>query len=455
MTLESQTKLRPKPKKRMKPSRQHRETTCSIAPQEAEQNSIMGKLDEGLDDFFSKKVIKLSFRFPSVKGPSSNTQDATDKKRESRRSGFFNLIKSRTSRSEKSHGAASITPPHPASAITALASSSAVTPVTEETTPTSPTPSAKPPEVMVEPHVELHKAQSLEQADSEVEAPATVVEEEKTRDEKNNLEKKESLEKREDVEKKEKVEKKDHPHIPRHIGVPVMGMDLMAEMKARQERMAVKKLHSEASSLQEKVDGDKGKSDVHSAPPAHTEESRPEPAVRSKPANVIVKPPPPQATKPSLGLHTSGPTSPVSPKPSGAHIHDDSAGASAGGSSTKCPLPAPRLKRVSSEQERERESVSSVPAGPLPPLEFAFHGEGGDAFEAPGAGSEPGAGGRQWSSLKNSASAPTAREEDRERTKSLPTYVTPPSLADTDLSPAEEEFPPPAEDESSDDSPSV
>lgn len=30
--------------------------------QEAEQNSIMGKLDEGLDDFFCKKVVKLSFR---------------------------------------------------------------------------------------------------------------------------------------------------------------------------------------------------------------------------------------------------------------------------------------------------------------------------------------------------------------------------------------------------------
>lgn len=29
---------------------------------EGEQNSIMGKLDEGLDDFFSKKVVRLSFK---------------------------------------------------------------------------------------------------------------------------------------------------------------------------------------------------------------------------------------------------------------------------------------------------------------------------------------------------------------------------------------------------------
>lgn len=88
-TLEHRTKFRPKPKKRTKPSRVpvglhqrrsrsnpeqevthricsvpafQRETTRSSAAQEPEQNSIMGKLDEGLDDFFSKKVIKLSFR---------------------------------------------------------------------------------------------------------------------------------------------------------------------------------------------------------------------------------------------------------------------------------------------------------------------------------------------------------------------------------------------------------
>lgn len=34
----------------------------SSTMQEAEQNSIMGKLDEGLDDFFYKKVIRLSFK---------------------------------------------------------------------------------------------------------------------------------------------------------------------------------------------------------------------------------------------------------------------------------------------------------------------------------------------------------------------------------------------------------
>uniref|UniRef100_A0A669DZS1 F-actin-uncapping protein LRRC16A n=1 Tax=Oreochromis niloticus TaxID=8128 RepID=A0A669DZS1_ORENI len=204
-TLEHHTKFRPKPK-RTKPARPH--ATGSSAPQEAEQNSIMGKLDEGLDDFFSKKVIKLSFKIPSGKGPSTSTQEGADKKRESRKSGFFNLIK-RTSRLEKSHGSAAIAPPQPASSAAA-----------------------------------------------------------------------------EEKEKKNKVEKKGNPHKPRHIGVPMMGMDLMAEMKARQERMAGKKV-------------------------------------------------------------------------------DECANAQTGSLSPKAPLPAPRLKRAPSEQERA--STSSNPAEALSP----------------------------------------------------------------------------------------
>lgn len=51
------------------------------------------------------------------------------------------------------------------------------------------------------------------------------------------------------VEKKENLEKKEKPHNPRHIGVPVMGMDLLAEMKARQERMAVKKVGGAHASI--------------------------------------------------------------------------------------------------------------------------------------------------------------------------------------------------------------
>ncbi|XP_054461624.1 F-actin-uncapping protein LRRC16A [Anoplopoma fimbria] len=432
--LEHHTKLRPKPKKRTKPSRPARKASGSSS-QEAEQNSIMGKLDEGLDDFFYKKVIKLSFKLPTVRGPSSSTQEAADKKRETRKSGFFNLIKSRTSRSEKSHGGAAITPPIPSSSTSASPSPS-ITTVTEETTPASPIAPGRNPGTVAEPHQELHRAPSSDHTDSEMESspttaePAELAKEEKT------------------VEIKENLEKKENPHIPRHIGVPVMGMDLLAEMKARQERMAVKK--AESSSLLDKVDNDKAKSDDHPVVPADTEESKPEPTPRSKPPSVTPRPPPPQATKPPLGSRTSGPlspTSPTSPRPSSSYILDDSAEAPAGSSSAKGPLPAPRQKRAASEQERE--STSSNSAGPLSPLDGEFPVDG-DAFEPPDPAVESGAGGRQWSSLKGSAGPPAASEDGPERAKSLPANVRPPSLTDPDLSPAEEEIPSPSADLKSD-----
>uniref|UniRef100_A0AAX7UZL5 CARMIL C-terminal domain-containing protein n=1 Tax=Astatotilapia calliptera TaxID=8154 RepID=A0AAX7UZL5_ASTCA len=228
-TLEHHTKFRPKPK-RTKPARSvclfQREATGGSAPQEAEPNSIMGKLDEGLDDFFSKKVIKLGF----------NTQEGSDKKRESRKSGFFNLIK-RTSRSEKSHGSAAITPPQAASSATAAPLSPC--PVTWETTPASPTSPVKICPIVPEPEQEPHRSHSSNHTDSEIEASPAATEPAEEEKEKKNVESKENLEKTEHLEK---VEKKGNPHKPRHIGVPMMRMDLMAEMKARQERMAGKKV---------------------------------------------------------------------------------------------------------------------------------------------------------------------------------------------------------------------
>lgn len=78
-----------------------------------------------------------------------------------------------------------------------------------------------------EPHQELHRAQSPDHTDSESSRTAA----ESTEDEAEEEEKDE-----------ENVEKKENPLISRHVGVPVMGLDLLAEMKARQERMAVKKV---------------------------------------------------------------------------------------------------------------------------------------------------------------------------------------------------------------------
>uniref|UniRef100_A0A3B3TIQ1 Capping protein regulator and myosin 1 linker 1 n=1 Tax=Poecilia latipinna TaxID=48699 RepID=A0A3B3TIQ1_9TELE len=246
-TLESCTKSRPKPKKRTKP------TTGSSAPHDAEQNNMMDKLDEGLDDFFSKRVVKLSFR--SVL-PSTPTPEASDKKRESRKSGFFNLIKSRTS-------------------------------LTEEPPPTSPIPPVKSPISVVEPHQEIHGTQPANHTDSEMEAPPTSTEPAG-----------------EEKDTRKNIEKKENPHIHRHIGVPMMGKDLLAEMKARQEK------------------------------------TRQDKKAEKKVFQIF-----------SLIFC----------------LPDDSVDSAPGSVSPKAPLPAPRLKRAPSEQDRE--STSSSSAGLLSPLE--------------------------------------------------------------------------------------
>lgn len=88
----------------------------------------------------------------------------------------------------------------------------------------------------------------------------------------------------------------------------------------------------------------------------------------------------------------------------------------------------------------------------------------GDTFNQPNITGGDAISGRQWSSLKSSSSPPPANEEERERTKSLPSYVRLPSQTDTDLSPADSESSTfssdlksnnKSEDESGDDPPSM
>uniref|UniRef100_A0A3P9M9Y0 CARMIL C-terminal domain-containing protein n=1 Tax=Oryzias latipes TaxID=8090 RepID=A0A3P9M9Y0_ORYLA len=410
-TLENCTKNRPKPKRRMKPSRPHRQ---SIAPQEAEQNSMMGKLDEGLDDFYSKKVVRLSFRLPSVKA--SPPQENTDKKRESRMSGIFNLIKSRTS---KSNSTATSPLPTSASAQPVLSVSS----VAEETPASSPTPPGKVPAAAAEPQQELHKSrtQSFNLKDPEKEAGLTaeVAGENKHK---------------EALEKAEPVERKEHPVTQRHVGVPMMGKDLLAEMKARQGRTRQEKLPDkklEPGSEPEKVN--KVKPEVSATVPADTEDSRPEPVPRSKPLSTSPKPP--------LVSRTSGLLSPTPPKPSSPAVPDDSMDP-AGVSSPKAPLPAPRLKRTQSEQDRENGGSSSTGPPSPPHVDSAADGDSFEQQITESGGGGGGGGGRQWSSLKSSSSLPPHREEERERTKSLPpntstTHMRTLSQADSDSADAE------------------
>lgn len=92
---------------------------------------------------------------------------------------------------------------------------------------------------MPEPDQEPHRSHSSNHTDSGNEVPPITIIPAEEENKKQNVDKKENVEKPENVEI---LEKKGNPHKPRHIGIPVMGMDLMAEMKARQERMAGKKV---------------------------------------------------------------------------------------------------------------------------------------------------------------------------------------------------------------------
>uniref|UniRef100_A0A3B5MWB9 CARMIL C-terminal domain-containing protein n=1 Tax=Xiphophorus couchianus TaxID=32473 RepID=A0A3B5MWB9_9TELE len=257
-TLESCTKSRPKLKKRTKPSRTSvrrpirysygfsiflsfsRQATGSSVPHDAEQNNMMEKLDEGLDDFFSKRVVKLSFRSPSTPTP-----EASDKKRESRKSGFFNLIKSRTSRSEK----------------------------------------------------------------------------------------------RGEKDTRKNIEKKENPHIHRHIGIPMMGKDLLAEMKARQEKRQDKMAEKKVGQINRLYN-------IYFSSSSHY----------SLLKICILK----QRLR-FFRFFFSYFTGIFFCLP------DDSLESAPGSVSPKAPLPAPRLKRAPSEQDRE--STSSSSAGLLSPLE--------------------------------------------------------------------------------------
>ncbi|XP_064836406.1 F-actin-uncapping protein LRRC16A-like isoform X1 [Oncorhynchus masou masou] len=340
--LEHHTKLRPKPKKRNKPSRAPREPICTSPPPEVEQNDLLGKVDEGVDEFFYKKITKLSFKRPTLRG-SSNIQEGSEKKRESRKSGFLNLIKSRTSKSEKSHGTAAITTPTAATVNT----------VTEE--PLSP-------KALLWDHSEISPDHSRK--------PPTPEPTE---------------------EQHSEIDSKGSPHGGRHFGVPVMGplmgMDLLAEMRKMHEKIVAHKSDSSG-----KADDDKGK------PKGQTSSIAP----RSKPTGVTPRSPAPQSIEPHMGPHTLGPLSP-----------------SASSSHSPGPLATPHLKREPSDYEREEESshINVELTGDSSPSDLDQEME------------RSAIGGRQWSSLKRSTSV-VQEVEGRERTKSLPASVRPSSTVD-------------------------
>ncbi|CAK6439125.1 unnamed protein product [Pipistrellus nathusii] len=200
--LEHFTKLRPRRNKRQRPT-QAAVSAATMVPQDGERNGLMGRVDEGVDEFFTKKVTR---RRSSARGPEA--QDLGDggdekKKRESRRSGFLNLIKPRP-KAER-----------PPTVLMADEPSSPKGPVD------TPRREARPAE---------HNGSSEQTEEAQTPEPP---------------------EDGEDAGRPEPGDGRGSPQGGRRYGVQVMGSGLLAEMKAKQGRRAAgahKKLGNDAAS---------------------------------------------------------------------------------------------------------------------------------------------------------------------------------------------------------------
>ncbi|CAM5091139.1 unnamed protein product [Eretmochelys imbricata] len=338
--LEHFTKLRPKRNKKQQPSQA---SVCGATPQEGEQNGLMGRVDEGVDEFFTKKVTKMDSKRSSMKRSDANESSEVGderKKRDSRKSGFLNLIKSR-SKSERPQ--------------TVL--------VAEE--PSSPKGAVKSPAV----DTTKKELKSAEQNGGTEQA-----EELKTPDSLEEIQP-------EDAARAERGDNKGSPQGGRRYGVQVMGSGLLAEMKAKQERRAAssqKRQGNEVASRDshdttvssERLDGSgtvpklhqtlpenrfalsKGDSVMASLEKNPKTEPKAEAGARARCfSNTPSSPKPPVQSKPSP---TGRPTVPQ--KPRSASRNEDIPESPSGPGSPKVPLLPPVLKKVPSEKEKDGQS---------------------------------------------------------------------------------------------------
>ncbi|KAM9165031.1 F-actin-uncapping protein LRRC16A isoform 1-T1 [Pangshura tecta] len=338
--LEHFTKLRPKRNKKQQPSQA---SVCGATPQEGEQNGLMGRVDEGVDEFFTKKVTKMDSKRSSMKRSDTNESSEVGderKKRDSRKSGFLNLIKSR-SKSERPQ--------------TVL--------VAEE--PSSPKGAVKSPAV----DTTKKELKSAEQNGSTERA-----EELKTPDSLEEIQP-------EDAARVERGDNKGSPQGGRRYGVQVMGSGLLAEMKAKQERRAAssqKRLGNEvaprdshdSTMSSERLDGggtvpklhqtlpetrfasSKGDSVMASLEKNPKPEPKAEAGTRARcSSNTPTSPKPPVQSKPSP---TGRPTVPQ--KPRSASRNEDIPESPSGPGSPKIALLPPVLKKVPSEKEKDGQS---------------------------------------------------------------------------------------------------
>ncbi|XP_037008924.2 F-actin-uncapping protein LRRC16A isoform X2 [Artibeus jamaicensis] len=339
--LEHFTKLRPRRHKKQQPTQAAVCATATVAAaQDGEQNGLMGRVDEGVDEFFTKKVTKMR---SSTRGPEAHElSEGGDerKKRESRRSGFLNLIKPR-SKSER--------PP------TVL--------MGEE--PSSPKGAAVRGPAVDTPRRDAKPAERNGSSER--------TEERKTPE---GLDESQG----DDAGRPEPGDGRGSPQGGRRCGVQVMGSGLLAEMKARQERRAAgahKKLGNDAASQEpsspavstEQPDGGGAGPKLQ---PALSETrfslGAPEKIAKVDPrvdagfrARSASNPKPAlQSPKPSLAARPAIPQ-----KPRTSSRAEDAPDSPSGLGSPKVALLPPVLKKVPSDKERE--GPGSPQPGPRTP----------------------------------------------------------------------------------------
>ncbi|XP_032280652.1 F-actin-uncapping protein LRRC16A isoform X8 [Phoca vitulina] len=388
--LEHFTKLRPKRSKKQQPT-QAAVCAASVVPHDGEQNGLMGRVDEGVDEFFTKKVTKMDSKRSSARGSESHElSEGGDekKKRDSRKSGFLNLIKSR-SKSERPPVV--LTTDEPSSPKGAVRSPAVDTPRKD----------AKPAE---------HNGSS--ERTEEIKTPDSLEEGQG-----------------EDVGKVERSDSKRSPQGGRRYGVQVMGSGLLAEMKAKQERRAAcaqKKLGNEAisqdsSSLAlggtERLDGCGAVPKLHPG----VAESRfglgtPEKNAKAEPkvdagsrswgsSSTPTSPKPLlQSPKPSLAARPTVPQ-----KPRTASRPEDIPDSPSSPGSSKVALLPPVLKKVPLDKERDGQS-SPQPSPRTFSQEVSRKSWGQQAQEYPEQ--------KQWSSSKDghqdSKSSDSGEEAEKE-----------------------------------------
>uniref|UniRef100_A0A8C5YNW9 Capping protein regulator and myosin 1 linker 1 n=1 Tax=Marmota marmota marmota TaxID=9994 RepID=A0A8C5YNW9_MARMA len=297
--LEHFTKLRPRRNKKQPPT-QAAVCAANIVSQDGEQNGLMGRVDEGVDEFFTKKVTKMDSKRSSARGSESHEfGEGGDekKKRDSRRSGFLNLIKSR-SKSER--------PPtilmteEPSSPKGAIRSPALDTP-RKETKAAEPSGNAERPE-------EVKTPDSLEESPGEEGRPEGRL---------------------------ERSDSRSSPQGGRRYGVQVMGSGLLAEMKAKQEKRA--------ACLPENRFG--------LGTPERSTKAEPKVEVGSRSRSSSSNPTSPkpllQSPKPSLAARPSIPQ-----KPRTASRPDSPSGPS----SPKVALLPPALKKVPMDKDRDSQN---------------------------------------------------------------------------------------------------